>query len=348
MSQTYSITLNTQDNQQISFQCDADENLIDAAAKAKITLPAVCHAGSCGACHGHCKSGDFELKSHSEGALNKDAKAHGGILMCRTHPLSDMVVEIPSDLAHITAGPVPEPVCEVIAIDDMGGNVRRLLLKVLPDESGAIHSEFEPGQFMELEIPGTDIRRAYSISNAPNWAGELEFMIRLQPNGKFSGWLQDDAKVGDRLNTKGPEGSFLLHQGGLSPRRFIAGGTGIAPMLSMLRQMAEFGESHESRLYFGLTSEADLFGMAEIEELKAALSNLSVEICIWKPTDGWQGFKGSPVDAFKDDLKADLEKGISPDVYLCGPPGLIDAAEQVAAEQGLDSKHLFSERFLPG
>ncbi|ATX80752.1 methane monooxygenase component C [Mariprofundus aestuarium] len=348
MSQTYSICLNTQDGKEISFDCAADENLIDAAAQANITLPAVCHEGNCGACHGHCKSGEYEQKSHSSGALSEQDEEHGGILMCRTFPRGDMIVEVTSDLSHITSGPVPEPVCEVLAVDDMGGNVCRLLLKVLPDEQGAINAEFEPGQFMELEIPGTDIRRAYSISNAPNWSGELEFMIRLQPHGKFSSWLLNDAKVGDQLNTKGPEGSFLLHQAGIAPRRFVAGGTGVAPMLSMLRQMAEFQETHESHLYFGLTSEEDLFAIDEIEELKASVANLTAEVCIWKPTATWQGFRGSPVDAFKRDLEADLAKGIKPDVYLCGPPGLIDAAEKVAEELGLPHTSLFSERFLPG
>lgn len=348
MTGSHSIRLITQDDKEISFDCGADENLIDAAAKADITLPAVCHEGNCGACHGHCRSGDYVQESHSAGALSEQDEGHGGILMCRTHPRGDMVVEVTSDLSHITSGPVPEPVCEVLAVDDMGGQVRRLLLKVLPDESGVVHSEFEPGQFMELEVPGTDIRRAYSISNAPNWSGELEFMIRLQPDGKFSSWLIDGAKVGDRLNTKGPEGSFLLHQAGIAPRRFVAGGTGVAPMLSMLRQMAEFQEPHESHLYFGLTTEADLFAIDEIEELKASVPNLTAEVCIWKPTADWQGFTGSPVDAFKRDLQADLAKGIKPDVYLCGPPGLIDAAEAAADELGLPYSSLFSERFLPG
>lgn len=348
MSETYSIQLNTQDGKSISFDCSAEENLIEASAKAGITLPAVCHEGNCGACHGHCDSGEYEQRSHSAGALSRQDEEHGGILMCCTHPRDNMVVGVTSELAHITSGPIPEPVCEVVAIDDMGGNVRRLMLRVLPDESGTIQAEFEPGQFMELEIPGSDIRRAYSISNAPNWSGELEFMIRLQPHGKFSSWLLNGASVGDRLNSKGPEGSFLLHQAGIAPRRFVAGGTGIAPMLSMLRVMAEFQEPHESCLYFGLTTEEELFAIDEIESLKSELPNLNVEICIWQPSDSWHGFSGSPVDAFKRDLESDIAKGIKPDVYLCGPPGLIDAAEIVAEELGLPQSSLFSERFLPG
>ncbi len=348
MTDLHSIRLITQDEKELNFECATDENLIAAAARAGITLPAVCCEGNCGACHGHCRDGDYELKSHSVGSLSREDEEHGGILMCRTYPRGPLTVEVPSDLDHITSGPAPSPLCEVLAIDDMGGNVRRLLLKVLPDENGTVNSTFEPGQFMELEIPGSDIRRAYSISNAPNWAGELEFMIRLQPQGKFSTWLEDNAQVGDTLRARGPEGSFVLHEGGLAPRRFVAGGTGVAPMLSMLRQMAEFQETHDSHLYFGVTTEDDIFAMAEIEELKEALPNLSVDICVWKAGPDWKGFSGSPVDALKADLANDLAKGLKPEVYLCGPSGLVDATQTVAEELGLPHENIFSERFLPG
>jgi len=344
---SYSIRLITQDAQELSFECAPDENIVYAASKANITLPAICYEGNCGTCHGHCNSGDYEMKSHSANALIQDDERHGGILMCRTFPRSPLSIEVPSDLLHITSGPVPEPMCEVLAVDDMGGGVRRLLLKVLPDESGTVHSTFEPGQFMELEIPGTEIRRAYSISNAPNWSGELEFLIRLQPEGVFSTWVKDKAQVGDTLHTRGPAGSFILHEGGLAPRRFVAGGTGVAPMFSMLRQMAEFQEGHDSRLYFGVTNETDLFALEEIEELKAALPSLSVEVCVWKADSDWQGFSGSPVDAFEADLIKDMDQNLHPEVYLCGPPGLVDVTRSVAAKHGLSHENIFSERFVP-
>lgn len=344
MTNTHTVHLTTRDHKEISFDCGEDEHLIEAAAKVNITLPSSCLEGNCGACHGHCKSGDYDLKSHREDALPHE---DGGILMCRTFPKSDLTIEVPSDLAHITSGPVAERDCEIVDITDLGGQVRKLVLRILPDADGGLGDPFEPGQFMELEIPGTDVRRAYSLANAPNWDGLLEFLVRIQPDGLFSTWLDKKARVGETVRTKGPEGAFVMQAGSVNARRFIAGGTGIAPMLSMLRQMSEFQESNEARLYFGVNTEADLFALDEIEALKTALPNLSVEVCVWKPSSDWQGFTGSPVDAFARDLNIDMEKGIKPEVYLCGPPGLVDATEDIARTLGLDADNVFCERFLP-
>jgi methane monooxygenase component C len=344
MSKTHAIRLLTHDHKEITFACGEDEHLVEAAAKAAITLSSYCLEGNCGACHGTCKSGDYELKSHRDEAR---PQVDGGILMCRTFPKGDMVVEVPSDLAHISLGPIAERTGEVVAVEDIGGAVCRLVLRVLPDDNGDLGPQFEPGQFMELEIPGTTVRRAYSLANAPNWEGRLEFLIRIQPHGEFSKWLDHDAKPGDTLAIKGPEGSFVIQTGSLNPRRFVAGGTGVAPMLSMLRQMAEFQDGNESRLYFGVNTEDDLFGLDQLEALKSALPNLTVIVCVWKPKTAWSGFTGSPVDAFAEDLKADMDKGLRPEVYLCGPPGLVDATEQVATENGLNPDKVFCERFLP-
>jgi len=344
MSKTHTVHLTTHDHKDISFDCREDEHLIEAAAKAKITLPSSCLEGNCGACHGTCQSGDYELKSHNKDALPTE---QGGILMCRTYPKSDINIEVPSDMAHITSGPAAERTAEIVSLTDTGGGVRHLVLRILAGENGDMGPQFEPGQFMELEIPGTNVRRAYSLANAPNWEGTLEFLIRIQPGGQFSSWLNDKATTGDTLQIKGPEGAFVLQAGTLSARRFVAGGTGIAPMLSMLEQMADFQEANESRLYFGVNTEQDLFYLKELEELKGRLPNLTVVVCVWKPDNNWQGFTGSPVDAFEHDLKTDVEKGLSLEVYLCGPPGLVDATQEAAQKNGLSADSIHCERFLP-
>ncbi|PHS79300.1 MAG: oxidoreductase [Rhodospirillaceae bacterium] len=344
MSQTHTINLTTRDHKEISFPCGEGEHLIEAAAKANITLPSSCLEGNCGACHGNCKSGDHELKSHRKDALPKE---DGAILMCRTYPKADLSIEVSADMAHITSGPIAERTCEVIEVSNIGGAVRRLVMKVLPDENGDMGPQFEAGQYMELQIPGSDVKRAYSLANAPNWDGTLEFLIRLQPNGKFSSWLEDKASAGDKLQVKGPEGAFVMQTGTLSARRFVAGGTGVAPMFAMLRQMAEFQEGNDSHLYFGVNTEDDLFCMDQVEDLKKLLPNLTVTVCVWKPGNDWQGYTGSPVDAFAADLKADVEKGLKPEVYLCGPPGLVDATEEASAAAGLSHDNVYCERFLP-
>jgi ferredoxin-NADP reductase len=225
----------------------------------------------------------------------------------------------------------------------VGENTLRLELHLTPNEDGSL-AEFEPGQFMELEVPGQDIKRAYSLSNIGNWEGRLEFLIRLQPGGLFSTWLREQAAVGQTLIVHGPKGAFGLSESGLRPRWFVAGGTGLAPMLSMLRRMAEFQEPHPARLYFGANRAEELFCQAELQALQAELPQLQVIYCVWKAEANWQGFCGTPVDALAQDL---ADASVLPDIYLCGPPALIDAAEAAAGAKGVPDKQVFSERFLP-
>lgn len=184
--------------------------------------------------------------------------------------------------------------------------------------------------------------------------GDLEALLKLtegkginvytHADGRFSRWLEHEARPGQILSVRGPQGGFTLQERGLRPRWFVAGGTGLAPMLSMLRRMAEWQEPQETRLYFGVSLEAELFALDELERLKAELPKLTVVPCVWKPGAGWTGFAGTPVDALRRDL-ADAKT--APDLYLCGPPALIDAAEAAARDHGVPADHLFSERFLP-
>ncbi len=346
MSETHTITLVTEDGKEERFACPDDVDILAAADAAEITIPAVCRKGTCGSCRGRCKQGDYELRSFSDGVLSEADRERDEVLLCQTFPKGPLTIEVPVDHAQLVAGPAPEFTCQVVANEALGGAVRRLSLKALPDEAGTLNSSFEPGQFMELQIPGTEATRAYSLANAPNWEGELEFLIRLQPSGLFSSWLDEKANPGDTLRSRGPKGRFTIKEGSLAPRRFVAGGTGVAPMLSMLRQMSEFQETHDTRLYFGLNTEEEIFAMSELDELAASLPNLSVEVCIWRPGPDWQGFSGSPVDALREDLVSDLAKGTVPEVYLCGPPGMVNAALATIDEVGLPYENVFSERFV--
>jgi methane monooxygenase component C len=346
MAQEYTIVLVTQDGKEKRFSCSSEDSILEAAEQAGITIPAVCRKGTCGSCRGRCSKGKYNLKFFAEGVLSAAARERDEVLLCQTFAEGELRIEVPLDYAHIVAGPPPEFRSEVVANEDCGGFVRRLRLQALPDEAGTINSSFDAGQYMDLEIPGTSTRRAYSIASSPNWTGEFEFMIRLREGGHFSTWLENGAKPGATLTCCGPKGRFTLRDGSLNPRRFVAGGTGIAPMLSMLRQMAEFQSPQESKLYFGLTNEDEIFAQAEIDAIDASLPNLDVHFCLWKPSPTWKGNAGSSVTAFKEDLAADLAKGVTPDVYLCGPPGMVAASVAAIEELGLPHENVFSERFV--
>jgi len=341
---THAIELTTRDGEQLRFDCADDQNLLEAAASAHIVLPAQCGQGNCGTCYADVTHGDFTLGKHNPAALPADDAAKGGTLLCCTFPNSDLRVSLPFDHDSILLGEIKIRNAEITAIDSVGENTLRLELRLEPNENDGSMAEFEPGQFMELEVPGQDIKRAYSLANISNWEGRLEFLIRLQPGGLFSTWLREQAAVGQTLIVHGPKGAFGLSENGLRPRWFVAGGTGLAPMLSMLRRMAEFQEPHPARLYFGANRVEELFCRTELEALRAELPQLQLIYCIWKPDDLWQGFCGTPVDALAQDL---ADATMLPDIYLCGPPALIDAAEAVAKAKGVPDLQVMSERFLP-
>ncbi len=340
----HAIELTTRDGNQLRFECADNQNLLEAAANAHIVLPAQCGQGSCGTCYADVTHGEFTLGKHNPSALSAEDQAKGGTLLCCTFPHSDLNISLPFDNDRILIGEVKIRNAEISAIETVGENTLRLELCLVPDEDGCCLAEFEPGQFMELEVPGLAIKRAYSLSNTGNWEGRLEFLIRLQPGGLFSTWLKEQATVGQTLSVHGPKGAFGLYESGLRPRWFLAGGTGLAPMLSMLRHMADFQEPHPVRLYFGANRVEDLFCQSELKALQVELPQLQVIYCVWKPEDNWEGFQGTPVDALTQDL---ADAMVMPDIYLCGPPALIDAAEAAARAHGVPDKQVLSERFLP-
>lgn len=338
---TFHIELSTRDGQPLSFDCTSEQNLLEAAAAANIILPAQCRQGSCGACQASVTAGNYVLGPHNADAL---AHGHGAILMCRTTAQSDLRVTLPFDSSKILFHAVPRRIAEIIAIDTVAENTVRLELRLQTDADCGSAAEFESGQFIEIEVPGSDQRRAYSLANTGNWEGRLEFLIRLQPGGLFSTFLRERAQLGMLLTVYGPQGTFGIEASSLRPRWFVAGGTGLAPVLSILRRMAEFQELHEARLFFGVNRESELFALDELERLKIELPQLKVEICVWRPEGDWRGFTGTPAEALQQALS---QAAIQPDIYLCGPAPLVNAVETTAATYDLPKEQIFSERFLP-
>ncbi|HYE37159.1 2Fe-2S iron-sulfur cluster binding domain-containing protein [Methylocaldum sp.] len=340
----HAITLTTRDGQQVHFTCETEQNLLVAAEQEGIVLPSLCRDGGCGACLCICVEGDYRLGSYNPQALPPDAAARGDLLLCRAHPQSDLSLEAPYDFDRIRFEVLAGRAAEIIDLMPIAERTIRLMLRLQPDSSGGQAAEFEPGQYMSLEIPNLGISRAYSIANTPNWTGELEFLIRLQPGGRFSTYLEREAKIGQRIDVCGPSGHFVLQAQSLRPRYFVGGGTGLAPMLSMLRHMAELEEPQPVHLYFGVNHEAELFYLDELRSLTQILPHLKIDLCVWRAGASWDGFHGTPVQALQRDLE---QGGPAPDLYLCGPPALIDAATETARSFGIADGHIFSERFLP-
>jgi NAD(P)H-flavin reductase len=281
------------------------------------------------------------MDDHSPQALGSRT---GAVLLCRTRADGDCVIDLPYDRSRILSAPPTERSATITALESLARDVVRLELTLEPDGQVGTSVDFDPGQFVQLQVPGRDERRAYSPANTPNWDGILELLVRIVPGGVFSTYLVSEASIGDPLIVHGPQGAFGLQERGLRPRWFVAGGTGLAPVLSMLRRMADWGDPQPARLYHGCTTAEDVFAGDQIATVAAGLTSFDATVCVWRPgaTGDWTGFVGTPADALRRDLE-----GISewPDVYLCGSPAMVESVEQVLSAEGAPSDRLVVERF---
>ncbi len=338
----YRIKLNTSDAQTISFTCEPDQDLITAAIEANIYLVAQCRSGSCGACVAHCEQGDFELASYSEDVLSELSRQQKHVLLCRTYPRSDMVLNLTYNYNLINFSYPVQRSATIINKTYLTPDTIKLELQLIEDAEGNTTLNFQPGQFVELFIPETEIKRPYSLANAPNWDGLLEFLIKLHSDGRFSTFLRENANIGTVLKLNEAQGRFTLVEHGLRPRYFVAGGCGLASVLSMLRYMAELQEPHETKLFFGVWKEEELFYQQELAALAADYNHFNYQLCVTRPSETWQGYRGSVVDALDNTLQ---HATTLPDIYICGSTGLIEAVANVAKKYGIERDSLIYEHY---
>ncbi|MCX7068586.1 MAG: FAD-binding oxidoreductase [Methylococcales bacterium] len=342
MANTHQVTIITQDNESVSFECRSDEDVITAAVRQDIYLMSSCREGGCATCKGLCTEGDYVLGKVSSQALPYEEEEAGEVLLCRCYPSTDIEVEVPYVYERISFSPEGLSFeAEVIEVSQISSNVMRLLLRRTGDDK---QIKFESGQFFDLEIPNTTTTRSYSPANTANKKGDLEFLIRIVEGGKFSTYLKKEAYVSQRINVKGASGIFGLKENGFTPRYFVAGGTGLAPILSMVRHMNEWSEPQKCVIYFGVNTEEEIFFLDELEQLAQDMKTLELRNCVWKCTDEWHCEKGSVVDILRRDLEL---TGIQPDIYLCGPPGMVDATFAVCETLGIPKERVYLEKFLP-
>ncbi|AZZ42152.1 oxidoreductase [Acidipropionibacterium jensenii] len=338
---TWTHCLTTADGAHLDLHSGPDESIIEAAEQAGMLLPSSCRAGNCGACHAHA-TGDYALGDHARTVLDDDSAACGDVLLCRTYAHGPLTITLPYEQGRIISGRIPERTATVTAVTQVAADTIGLELALDPDQQGA-GCEFDPGQFLELTIPGTSTRRSYSLANTPNWDGVAELFIKLREGGEFSRFLRR-VTPGQRLTVRGPQGAFGIRDTGIRPRWFIAGGTGLSPLLSMLERMAEWAEPHPSRLWFGVRTEAEIFGTDVMDALTRQLPGFRYEIVVGHPSASWRGRIGTPLDGLAEALE---EAPAAPDIYVCGPPGMVAATRRIARQAGLSDDRVVVENFAP-
>nr|Q53563.1 RecName: Full=Methane monooxygenase component C; AltName: Full=Methane hydroxylase; AltName: Full=Methane monooxygenase reductase; Short=MMOR [Methylosinus trichosporium]AAB21393.1 Protein C [Methylosinus trichosporium] len=302
----YQIVIETEDGETCRRMRPSEDWI--SRAEAERNLLASCRAG-CATCKADCTDGDYELIDVKVQAVPPDEEEDGKVLLCRTFPRSDLHLLVPYTYDRISFEAIQTNwLAEILACDRVSSNVVRLVLQRSRPMAARISLNFVPGQFVDIEIPGTHTRRSYSMASVAE-DGQLEFIIRLLPDGAFSKFLQTEAKVGMRVDLRGPAGSFFLHDHGGRSRVFVAGGTGLSPVLSMIRQLGKASDPSPATLLFGVTNREELFYVDELKTLAQSMPTLGVRIAVVNDDGGNGVDKGTVIDLLRAELEIDLLLG---------------------------------------
>ncbi|MCY7341866.1 MAG: 2Fe-2S iron-sulfur cluster binding domain-containing protein [Pseudonocardia sp.] len=327
----------------IEIEVDEDQNILRAAAEQGVQLMHGCKEGQCAACKSFVLEGeDIELDPYSTFALPDYEKDEGSTLLCRAHAYEDLVIELLNyDEEIIRSGlPLRKGVAEVVSNQAVTHDLRHLTIKLLEPEE----IKFFPGQYMDIFVPGTNESRSFSMANTPDREGGVfEFVIKVYPGGLFSDFLAQRVQVGDRLDVEGPFGTFTLRESRTSPLIFVGGGAGLAPVLGLLRSMADRGVERKAVFYYGARQQRDLCFEKELRELEERLPDFRFVPALSEPSgDGdWTGEVGMITDVVarcEPDLKGR-------DAYVCGPPPMVDAAIPLLTTLGVPEQYIFYDKF---
>lgn len=332
----YRIALNFEDGATRFIDCNAGEKVLDAAFRQKINLPMDCSDGVCGTCKCRCEQGDYELgDEYIDEALTADEADEGLVLTCQMLVSSDCVIAVPVPSAACKLTPMSHgaTVSKVELVSDS-----TIILTVAIEDPAALG--FLAGQYVNIAVPGTGQHRSYSFSSKPGSA-EATFLIRNIPDGLMSGWLTTQASPGTHVSMVGPQGIFFLRAID-RPTIMLAGGTGLAPVLSMLEVLADTGTDQPIHLIYGVTKGGDMVEIDRLDALAARLPTMTWSACVADPETG-HPLKGYVTEHLTDEH---LNAGDC-DMYLCGPPPMVEAVRVFLKDKGVEPRHFHYEKFAP-
>ncbi len=323
------------------FTCGDNETILQAAIRQGLNLRYGCKHGGCGMCKAQVVEGDVDNTEASSFALLDFEKQQGLSLLCCAYPESDVSIELwDYDEADLLSGTsIQQFEAEVERITPLTHDIRGIQLRlVTPDRI-----EFKAGQYVDLLVPGTSETRSYSMANPPSQHGIVEIMVKLMPGGLFSTYVEQQLKPGERLSLQGPYGNFHLRDT-RSEAIFIAGGSGMAPILSLLRDMADRKDSRLVTYFYGARARRDLFQLDELRGFEQRLPHFRFVPALSEPQpdDAWDGETGLITEV----VKRLVANGKNHEAYMCGPTAMIDAAITTLQRLGVEEHAIFYDKFV--
>lgn len=331
---TYQVTLRPSGN---TFTAEEGALLLESGLNQGVALPYGCKSGVCGSCKGKVLSGEFSHGTAGDQALTASERAAGITLLCCATARSDLTVEI-REIAGASDFPVKTMPARVQTMSFVAPDVVTLQLKLPANE----HLRFRPGQYVDVLLRDGQ-RRSFSIANPPTNDEYLELHIRRVPGGQFTEHVFSTMKPRDILRIQGPLGSFFLQESD-APIIFLAGGTGFAPIKSMVEHAIRQKLLRPMHLYWGAHAPEGLYLDALARSWAAEHSHFHYVPVVSgpPPAEGWNGKTGLVHHALMDDFP-DLS---AHEVYACGAPAMIEAArEDLLGRCALPAAAFFADAF---
>ncbi|MDB5577857.1 MAG: hypothetical protein JWR80_3033 [Bradyrhizobium sp.] len=319
----------------IAFDVTPGQTVLESALAQGIAYPHDCTVGTCGSCRTRLRDGRVEAITPFGYTLSKEEIDSGYILACQALPKSDLVVEV--DVAPGGAIAVTRQAATLLRTEDLTHDIKRVTWRV---ESPLA---WRAGQYLNMRWNGGELHRSYSFAHAPQREGhsEVSTFIRRVPGGAFTELLFGDDPHALRFELDGPHGNFWLRDG-TGPILCIAGGSGLAPLISLLQDAAARRVRRDCILMFGARGVRDLYAAEEIAAIRSA----------WTAGfDYWPILSEDNVDGYRHGMvtghvAAALEKlGQGVQGYMCGPPPMIDAGIHALTERGIPLDDIHYDKF---
>jgi ferredoxin-NAD(P)+ reductase (naphthalene dioxygenase ferredoxin-specific) len=341
-----SVTITVADLDQ-SVPAEEGQTVLDALLAHGVGFAYSCQAGNCGTCRCELLSGDIMELEYSEHALSAEERSRGLVLACRSQVWGDVVVRR-LEAEDFAVHPSRVLRCRVAELTPLTHDILRLRMEIV---SGGPFT-FSAGQFASLEFPvAAGAVRDYSMANCPH-ESVLEFHIRvMHAEHSVSRRVATLLKAGDIVKVSGPLGTSYLRSQHAGPMLCVAGGSGLAPIKSIIETALHDGFAQPLHLYFGVRSERDVYFEQGLAELQRRFASFTAHIALSeqasRPDAAGATLLPRRHGFVTDAVAADFADLAGFKVYLAGPPAMVDAANALVRERGVQARDIHADAFFP-
>lgn len=317
------------------FSARPGETVLNASLRHGVVLPYSCKNGTCASCKCRLLAGRLDYPHKPPSALSLDDLHGGWALTCQAVAQGDVLIEA-RELEQVADIPIRKLPARVESLEQFTPEIMRLRLK-LPK---AARLQFLAGQYIDI-IQADGKRRAFSIASAPSESEFIELHIKHVSGGGFTGHVFESMQTKDILRFEGPLGTFFIRRGSARPIILVGGGTGFAPLKSMIEELIEVGCTRPLTLFWGVRQESDLYAQSLIAQWRSAHPALDFVPVLTEPSTDWSGECGLVHEAVLRRV-ANLAEH---DVYMSGPPAMVSAGRTAFLTAGVPEQRLFYDSF---